>query len=50
MKVKFSCVMDQPRKFTRQALVWAASLLAFGVQGTESLVIHAVERHDPEYK
>jgi hypothetical protein len=50
MKVKFSCVMDQPPKFARQALVWAASLLTFGEQEAESLVIHAVEMDDPVYK
>lgn len=42
MTVKFSCVVDQDPKFARQALVWAASLLTYGGEEAESVVVHTV--------
>src|SRR5271166_1338402 len=42
MTVKYSCVMDQHPRFAQQALVWASSLLVYGGQAPDSLVIHAV--------
>jgi hypothetical protein len=41
--VKFSCVMDQQPKFAHQALCWAATLLTFGGQKPDSLIIHAID-------
>ena len=50
MKVKFSCVVDHDPRFGRQALVWAASLLAYGGAETDSLVIHTVGEYNGEYR
>jgi len=50
MTVTFSCVMDQHPRFAQQAQVWAASLLTYGGQEADSLVIHAVGDCDLEYK
>jgi hypothetical protein len=45
--VKYSCVLDHPPRYARQALTWAASLLTYGGQDADSLVIHAVESCHP---
>jgi hypothetical protein len=50
MTVKFSCVMDQHPRFAEQALVWASSLLTYGGQEPDSLVIHAVGEGASECK
>jgi hypothetical protein len=48
MNVKYSCVMDQHPKFSRQALIWASSLLVYGGQAADSLVVHSVGEFDPQ--
>jgi hypothetical protein len=48
MRVRFSCVLDQKPKFANQAVVWAASLLAYGAQSADSLIVHHVGECDPE--
>lgn len=50
MKIKFSCVIDQQPKFARQALTWAASLLTYGAQQADALVIHSVGDCDSAYQ
>src|SRR6266567_836910 len=50
MTVKFSCVMDKNPRFGEQALVWASSLLVYGGQVPDSLVIHAVGECALEYR
>jgi hypothetical protein len=50
VNIKFSCVVDNPPKFAKQALTWAASLLTYGEQGADSLVIHNVGEWDPAYR
>jgi hypothetical protein len=50
MKVKFSCVVDQHPKFAQQALIWASSLLTYGGQEADSLLIHTVDECDPKYQ
>jgi hypothetical protein len=50
MKVRFSCVVDQPPKFGHQAFVWAASLLTYGGADTDSLVIHTAGEYGGEYR
>jgi len=50
MTVKFSCVVDQDPRFAQQALVWAASLLTYGGQEADSLVIHTIGECDSEYR
>jgi hypothetical protein len=50
MKVKFSCVVDQHPKFARQALIWASSLLTYGGQEADALLIHTVDGCDAKYK
>ena len=49
MNVKFSCVVDRPSKFARQAMVWAVSLLTYGGEDDESLMIHTVGEPNSEY-
>jgi hypothetical protein len=46
-RVIFSCVMGRQPRFARQALGWAATLLVFGKQKPESLLVHGVEKFDP---
>jgi hypothetical protein len=48
MKAVFSCVVDDKPKYARQAMLWAASLLIYGTQNAESLVVHTVGEGDPE--
>jgi hypothetical protein len=43
MNVKFSCIIDLDPKFATQALVWAASLLTYGGQQPDSLVVHTID-------
>jgi hypothetical protein len=50
MTVKFSCVMDQHPRFAQQALVWASSLLTYGGQEADSLMIHSVGECNPKYR
>jgi hypothetical protein len=50
MKVKYSCVMDQHPRFARQVLIWAISLLIYGEQEADSLVVHSVGDYDPQYR
>jgi hypothetical protein len=50
MTVKFSCVIDQHPRFAQQALVWASSLLVYGGQESDSLVIHSVGECNPKYR
>lgn len=50
MKVALSCVVDDDPKYTRQALLWAASLLIHGGQSAESLVVHTVGEGDPRLR
>ena len=50
MTVKFSCVMDKNPRFGEQALVWASSLLVYGGQVPDSLVIHTVGECVPEHR
>jgi hypothetical protein len=45
--VKFSCVMGRPPRYARQVLGWAATLLAFGKQKPESLVVHTIGAFEP---
>jgi hypothetical protein len=47
MKAAFSCVVDNDPKFARQALLWVASLLIYGGQSAESLVVHTVGKGEP---
>lgn len=50
MKAVFSCVVDDKPKYARQAVLWAASLLIYGAQSAESLVVHTVGEGDPELR
>ena len=50
MKVTFSCVVDDNPKYARQALLWATSLLIFGHQSADSLVVHTVGEGDPRLR
>jgi hypothetical protein len=47
VKIKFSCVIDKPPRFATQALTLAASLLTYGEQSADSVVIHNVGEWDP---
>jgi hypothetical protein len=47
MRTAFSCVVDDDPKYIRQAVLWAASLLVYGEQRAESLVVHTVGQADP---
>jgi hypothetical protein len=47
LNVRFSCVVDTPPRFAVQALTWAASLLTYGGQTPESLVVHYVDECEP---
>jgi hypothetical protein len=42
--------MDQDPRFAQQARVWAASLLTYGGQEADSLVVHSVGECDSEYR
>src|SRR5712691_502441 len=48
--VKFSCVMGRPPRYARQVLGWAATLLAFGKQKPESLVVHTTGTFAPRVR
>jgi hypothetical protein len=48
--VKYSCVMDRQPRFAHQALAWAATLLTYGEQKPESLVVHAVDGCHPKVR
>jgi hypothetical protein len=50
MSTVFSCVVDAKPKFSRQALLWAASLLIHGEQDADSLVVHTIGECDPLLK
>ncbi len=50
MTVKFSCVIDQRAKYTRQAFVWASSLLKYAGEGPDSILIHFVNQLDLKYQ
>jgi hypothetical protein len=50
MRAVFSCVVDDKPKHARQAVLWAASLLIYGAQSAESLVVHTVGEGDPELR
>jgi len=50
MKVRFSCVVDRDPKFIRQALVWATSLLSYGRQAPESILVHTIGKLDVKYR
>lgn len=50
MRAIFSCVVDDKPKYARQAALWAASLLIYGAQNAESLVVHMVGEGDPELR
>lgn len=49
MTVKFSCVVDQDPRFAQQALVWACSLLTYGGEEAESVVVHTVGESHADY-
>ncbi len=49
-KIRFSCVMDRQPRFAQQALGWAATLLTFGGQRPESLVVHAINGCHPSVR
>jgi hypothetical protein len=50
MNVTFSCVVDKPPRFGRQAFVWASSLLTYGGADVASLAIHTVGDPPTSYK
>ena len=48
VKVVYSCLVDQ--QSAHQAFIWASSLLGYGGQEPESLVVHIVRDCHPHYK
>ncbi|BCY09658.1 hypothetical protein [Actinoplanes sp. L3-i22] len=50
MTARFSCVVDDDPRFARQALLWAASLMIYGLQSAESLVVHTIGDGDPRLR
>jgi len=50
MQAAFSCVVDDDRKYARQAALWAASLLIYGEQSADSLVVHTVGPGEPRLR
>src|SRR6185295_13803587 len=50
MHIRFSCVIDQKPKYADQAVVWAATLMVYGGQSADSLIIHHVGECEPACK
>src|SRR5947208_858660 len=50
VKIVYSCVVDQNPRSAHQAFIWASSLLGYGGQEPESLVVHIVRDCHPNYK
>lgn len=50
VKTVYSCVVDQNPRSAHQAFIWASSLLGYGGQVPESLVVHIVRDCHPNYK
>ena len=46
----YSCVVDQNARSPHQAFIWVSSLLGYGGQQPESLVVHIVRDCHPNYK
>ena len=50
LKIVYSCVVDQNARSPHQAFIWVSSLLGYGGQQPESIVVHIVRDCHPNYK